>query len=168
MATGDLIHGRLLLWTTSFATASAIGLPASRPLVGQRWAVLLGPVLGAALFCVLAESSGPGRPRPGAAALRIACLGGGAAFEELVWRGVALGALVPVAGQCAALAATTAAFALAHRGLGARRWVHLATGGTFGVVFLCAGLAAAILAHALYNLLVDVAVKAERRGAEAR
>jgi membrane protease YdiL (CAAX protease family) len=74
-----------------------------------------------------------------------------ASNEEILWRRYVLGELL-VGGAFAALAASTAAFALAHP---ARRAVHLGTGATFGALYLGTGvLAASIAAHWTYNVLV--------------
>ena len=83
-------------------------------------------------------------------------------LEELVWRGVALVALA-LSLSVAALSSTPA-FAVWHwprSAAGAR--VHVVTGLGFGGAFLVGGLVAAILAHAIYNVLVDWAVHGERR-----
>ena len=64
--------------------------------------------------------------------------------------------------MAAALGATSTGFALSHRHQGRGGAVHFVTGGVFGVTFVCAGLAAAIAAHASYNVLVDLGVLAER------
>ena len=74
-----------------------------------------------------------------------------AANEEIVWRRVVLGALLP-GGALTALAASTLGFALAHR---AHRRLHLGTGAVFGRLYLVTGaLAASVAAHWLYNALV--------------
>jgi membrane protease YdiL (CAAX protease family) len=92
--------------------------------------------------------------------LRIAL---GAGLEEIVWRGICLGGLALVVGPLPALAVSSAAFAVWHwPSLRGRCAVHLVTGAAFGAAFLLGGLAAAIVAHVLYNLLVDWAVHAER------
>jgi membrane protease YdiL (CAAX protease family) len=161
MAT-DVLRGRLLLWGTAFAAAAALGLPAFRPSLRGPVAVPLGVLVGLCLFCILA-----GRPRVGrvpavATVVRSGWLLAAAAFEEIVWRGVALAFLVPRSGPAAALAATTAGFALAHRTQGRAGAVHVVTGAGFGGAFLVAGLAAAVSAHVAYNVLVDLALRARR------
>ena len=84
-------------------------------------------------------------------------------FEEVVWRGIVLGGLLRPIGPAGALVVSSLAFALWHRRtLGCRCVVHLVTGVAFGAAFLAGGLAAAIVAHAVYNLLVDWSVHAER------
>jgi membrane protease YdiL (CAAX protease family) len=89
-------------------------------------------------------------------------LGATAGLEEVVWRGAVMGGLVFLLGPWLALAASSAAFAIWHWS-SLRGWcaVHLVTGAAFGGALLAGGLAAAMLAHALYNLLVDWAVHAE-------
>jgi membrane protease YdiL (CAAX protease family) len=126
----------------------------------------VGPVSGAAVFLLLAGGRIPrARPRlPGRSlAVRWASLGAAAGLEEVVWRGIVLGRLVAATGTVAGLALSSAAFAVWHwRSLGPRCGVHLVTGAGFGSTFLVGGLAAAILAHGVYNVLVDWAVHAER------
>ena len=125
----------------------------------------LGPASGAAVFLLLAGGRiPPGRPRPlgRPILIRWVRLTVAAGLEEVVWRGMLLGALLLVVGPWAALAVSSATFALWHwpslrRGCA----VHVVTGAAFGGAFLLAGVLAAILAHALYNLLVDWAVHAE-------
>ena len=77
--------------------------------------------------------------------------------EESSWAG-----LLVLFGPLTALAASSAAFAIWHWP-SLRGWctVHLVTGAAFGGAFLAGGLAAAMLGHALYNVLVDWAVHAE-------
>jgi len=138
-----------------------VGLPAFRPQLAGAAPVLVGPVVGLATFAALAGR--PRRPRAidRVVAARALWLSAGAAFEELVWRGFLLGALALRIGVSGALLASSAAFALAHRGRTGRP-THLFTGLAFGSAFVCAGLVAAIGAHAAYNVLVDLAVQAER------
>ena len=105
------------------------------------------------------------RPHPlgWAAAVRWITLGATAGLEEVVWRGLVLGGLIVPIGTTLALVVSSAAFAFWHwPSLGGRSAVHLVTGIAFGTAFLVGGLAAAILGHALYNVLVDFAVHAER------
>jgi membrane protease YdiL (CAAX protease family) len=132
-------------------------------------AVASGPLCGAALFVVLTGGRIP-RARISASAhalaLRWAWLGVAAALEELVWRGLVLPVLAAPLGTAAALAISAAAFALWHRAaLGRRCGVHVLTGLGFGGAFVLGGLAAAMLAHAVYNVLVDWAVHAHRAAA---
>jgi membrane protease YdiL (CAAX protease family) len=126
----------------------------------------IGLLAGAAVFVLLTGGRLPrAHPRvPGhALALRWLGLGAGAGLEELMWRGLILGGLVAAVGPAAGLALSSAGFALWHRpSLGRRCSVHLVTGASFGTAFLAGGLAAAVLAHGIYNILVDWAVHAER------
>jgi membrane protease YdiL (CAAX protease family) len=129
--------------------------------------VLSGPLSGAALFVVLTCGRLPhGRPplRSGVP-LRWARLGLGAGLEEVVWRGVVLAGLAAWFGSVVALALSSAGFAAWHwPSLGRRSAWHLVTGGAFGGACLLGGLTAAVLAHAVYNVLVDWAVLADRAG----
>jgi membrane protease YdiL (CAAX protease family) len=159
--TASLVRSRLLLWATAFAAAAIVGLPPWDPPLGGAAAVAAGALAGAVLFVALAGRPRRPRNRPGVALARAAWLSAGAAFEELLWRGLALALLLPRLGLAGALGATSAGFAFAHRHQG-RDAVHLVTGGVFGTAFVCAGLAAAIAAHASYNVLVDLGVLTER------
>jgi membrane protease YdiL (CAAX protease family) len=83
-----------------------------------------------------------------------------AANEEVVWRRVVLGELLP-AGSMPALALSALGFALVHH---RSRALHLGTGAAFGGVYLATGaLAASIAAHWAYNLLVASLVERARR-----
>jgi membrane protease YdiL (CAAX protease family) len=128
--------------------------------------VAFGPASGAATFLLLAGGRVRlARPRPlgRAMVVRWAGLAAGAALEEVVWRGILLGGLLLVVGPWVALAASSTAFALWHwPSLRGRCVVHVVTGAAFGGAYLAGGLLAAILAHALYNVLVDWAVHAEQ------
>jgi len=128
----------------------------------------IGPVAGAAVFFLLAGGRIP-RVRPGmvgrAAVVRWLALGVEAVLEEVVWRGLVLGGLVVAIGPPGALALSSAGFAVWHRAVGWRCAIHLVTGAVFGAAFLAGGLAAAILAHCVYNTLVDWAVHGERAAA---
>jgi membrane protease YdiL (CAAX protease family) len=160
----ELVRARLLLWATAFVGAAAVGLvpaPSARP------SLLGGPAIGAALFVLLAAGRPRAPDRPAAVLVaRAAYLVAAAAFEELLWRGLALALISSRVGPLAALASTSVAFALWHRrSLGRQRAVHAATGLGFGAAFLWGGLAASILAHAVYNVLVDLSVQAQRRRA---
>lgn len=126
----------------------------------------VGPLAGAALFVVLAGGHLPRlrqRLLGRALVVRWIRLGAEAGLEEVIWRGLVLGGLLAAIGPVTGLALSSAGFALWHRpALGPRCGVHLVTGAGFGVASLAGGLAAAILAHAVYNVLVDWAVHAER------
>jgi len=128
--------------------------------------VALGLITGVGVFVVLAGARFPAalpRPLGRAMLVRWLMLATLAGLEEVGWRGVVLGALQPLVGPVAALGISSLAFAIWHwPSLGARCVVHVVTGGAFGGAFLAGGIAAASVAHALYNLLVDSAVHAER------
>ena len=151
---------RLAWWTSSVVLAMGLA-PRIDPLFGHGIAAVpLGMCAGAMLFAALA------RMRVSAAALanvprerllaRALALTFKAAHEEAVWRAVTLGFLVGPIDRAGALAVSTALFAAAHvNRLGARATKHLATGVVFGLAYLASGsLAAAIGAHATYNVLV--------------
>jgi membrane protease YdiL (CAAX protease family) len=121
-------------------------------------AAALGGVAGAALFAAVL------RRRPALAQLvsgssavaRSLFFALCAANEEVLWRRVLLGELLP-AGGLAALVASSAGFAVAHR---RARPLHLVTGTTFGLLYLATGvLAASIAAHWAYNALVGSLAK---------
>jgi ABC-2 type transport system ATP-binding protein len=83
------------------------------------------------------------------------------ATEEVFWRLLVLGACASVVGLAPAFLASTVGFALAH---GVRRRdvvaVHLVTGAAFGGLYVVTGrVEAPILAHALYNWLVVLALE---------
>jgi membrane protease YdiL (CAAX protease family) len=123
---------------------------------------------GSALFLVLAGGRLPRRllrvPRRELALLWL-WLVGRAAGEEVVWRWLILAALAIAVGTGTALLLSAIGFAAWHAPLLGRRCaVHLATGAAFGAAYLLAGLGAAALAHATYNVLVDWAVHSERIG----
>ena len=128
--------------------------------------IALGPIAGAGAFLLLAGGRFPlvlPRPFGRAMVVRWVALGARAGVEEVVWRGFVLGGLLMLVGPWSALAVSSAGFAVWHwsalRGLCA---VHLVTGAAFGCAFLAGGLPAAMLGHAVYNVLVDWAVHAER------
>lgn len=160
------MRGRLLLWAAAFVVGAALGVLAP-PVVAPR--LFAGPAVGVVLFLLLARRWPRLPPGPMAAVVaRSGYIVAAAAFEELLWRGLGLGVLARPLGPGPALVLTAAAFACAHRRApGPRRAVHVLTGLGFGSAYLVGGLAAAVLAHASYNVLVDVAVQAERRGEEA-
>jgi membrane protease YdiL (CAAX protease family) len=94
---------------------------------------------------------------------RLGFLGLWATNEEVIWRRVALGELLP-RGIVPALAASSVGFALVHR---ARRWLHLGTGSAFGALYLATGaLLASIAAHWVYNVLVGGMVDRSRSGGD--
>jgi membrane protease YdiL (CAAX protease family) len=76
-------------------------------------------------------------------------------FEELVWRGLAFQVLREYVPTAAALAFSTMGFALVHfESQGVKgMFVHVVTGLSFASVVLVTGsLAAAVVAHVVYNL----------------
>jgi membrane protease YdiL (CAAX protease family) len=117
-------------------------------------AVAAGVLAGAALYGVAVRRP----PTAGVRSASLAVAAGRHAFfallatnEEIVWRRVALGVLLP-RGLLPALVVSSAVFALAHRH---RRVLQLATGSVFGGVYLATGfLPASIGAHWTYNELV--------------
>ena len=165
--TAELLRLRLLVAGAAFATVAVTGLPDFRPVAGGPATLAAGLGVAVVLFVVLA-----GAPRCPAewhgVPLVAGYLAAGAAVEELLWRGLGLAALSSLVGAVAALMLTSIGFALAHApALGRRCSVHLLTGAGFGAAFVLAGLPAAVAAHAGYNALVDLGVRAgrEREGA---
>jgi ABC-2 type transport system ATP-binding protein len=151
---------RLSWWTATVVLAVAAA-PRVDPLFDHgAAAVPLGICAGTILFVTLARRGvSPAAlatvPREQLLARTLA-LTIKAAHEEAVWRAVALGFLVGPIGRAGALAVSTLLFAAAHvNRLGARAAQHLATGVVFGLAYLVTGrLAAAIGAHATYNVLI--------------
>ena len=154
---------RLILWAL-ISLAGAAAAPSVAPvdpsLHPPAQAITLAALSAVALFLALAR-----RPPPVAeiAALprrrllaRSLVLTAKSAQEEVVWRGLVLGAFVAPLGRLGALALSTALFAAAHlprQGRGAV--IHVASGGVFGMVLLGTGrLSAAVASHAGYNILV--------------
>jgi len=124
-------------------------VPTARLASGAGFAV--GVAVGAALFACAARRVPRIAMRP-----LLLVLGVTAASEEVVWRRFALGELLP-AGALIALAVSSVGFALVHP---RRRLLHLATGASFGGVYLGTGtLAASIGAHWAYNALVGSLVR---------
>ncbi len=153
---------RLAGWVATVVLAVALA-PRIDPLLDEgAVAVPLGICAGAILFAVLA------RKRISPAALvtvprdrllaRTVVITVKAAHEEAVWRALLLGVLVGPIGRAGALAASTCLFAAAHvNRLGPRAAQHLVTGAVFGLAYLVTGrLAAAIGAHAAYNILIGI------------
>jgi membrane protease YdiL (CAAX protease family) len=149
----------------------AIGVLAWRPieppppLLGVTGAIAAGTAAGALLFVILARRIPPlvhaAVARTLLAASPVVVVA--AASEEVVWRYAVLGGLRALLGLSLALPLAAVAFALAHVGRAPPRvlWVHVLTGSTFAVVYVATGrLAAAIAAHAAYNLLVVAACSA--------
>jgi len=131
--------------------------------------LLAGAATGAALYALLARvpalaAAGGAAGSPALRGLAVTVI---AWAEETLWRGVLLGALAPRSAGFA-LALSTAGFAASHvygQGWGALR-THALTGLAFGGLYLATGsLAAAIAAHAVYNLSVVVVGARRARGA---
>jgi ABC-2 type transport system ATP-binding protein len=151
---------RLAWWTATVALAAALA-PRIDPLFDHGAAAApLGICAGTIMFAALARTGVS--PAALAAVPRARLLARSvavtvkAAHEEAVWRGFALGLLVGPMGRAGALVVSTVLFAAAHvNRLGARAALHLATGVVFGLAYLATGrLAAAIGAHATYNVLI--------------
>ena len=155
---------RLAAWGASGALATWLAPPISPLLALDPLAPVFGVAAGTLVFAALARRRLPsgafaaGRRRR--LALRTVVLGVKSFQEEAVWRALVLGALVAPLGRGGALAVSTAVFAAAHvASQGRRAAVQLATGATFGGVYLATGrLGAAVAAHAAYNGLVGIGV----------
>ncbi len=149
IAASTLVAGALVLWVSPARPVHRVPAPV---------APFVGAAAGALLFL------GVTRQAPSLSARRVrlrvslaeqVLLGVWAANEEIVWRRVALGELLPV-GVLAALALSTVGFAVAHR---RRCALHLGTGAAFGGVYIATGwLGASVAAHWLYNFLVGTRV----------
>ena len=132
--------------------------PPTEPTVSLLPSMCLGLAAGLVLFAILAQQAPPlPTPRPAARWLiRLAFVVVWAAVEEIVWRWLALGLVAAAAGWPLALAVSSVAFAAVH---GVGKASQLATGATFGVVYLATGrLLAAVAAHATYNLVLAEAL----------
>lgn len=158
------MSARSLWCRIALATALALALllavapPRPNAHVAPSLAVAAGAVVGAVLSMAAARGL-PRRtaisPRATVAAAKQLVLGLCAANEEIVWRRVALGELLP-AGAIVALGSSSVGFALAHR---RSRPLHIGTGCAFGAVYLATGvLAASIAAHWAYNACVGLLV----------
>ena len=109
---------------------------------------------GAVLFVILARRRPTVRlgDTPFSSAARLAFLALWAAIEETIWRWLVLGELATRTNVVIALLASATAFGWLHS---RSRLVHTATGLAFGTVYVATGqLAAAIVTHLTYNLLV--------------
>jgi membrane protease YdiL (CAAX protease family) len=142
--------------TTVLAVALLLAVSPARPepRLPQAVALAAGAAAGVLLF-VGAARRVPGLPsaRRGLPVLvaRQGVLGLWAANEEILWRRIVLGELLP-AGPLAAVAVSSLGFALAHR---RRQVLHVSTGACFGGVYLATGsLGASVAAHWSYNVLV--------------
>jgi membrane protease YdiL (CAAX protease family) len=117
-------------------------------------ALAVGVVAGAGLYAVAVRAPLGGATRSASlavAAARHAFFGLLATDEEILWRRVTLGLLLP-RGVALALIVSALTFAFAHR---RRVGLQLVTGSVFGVVYLGTGLlAASVGAHWIYNELV--------------
>lgn len=141
-------------------TALAVSLtlvlepPRPDPRVPRPLALAAGLIAGAALFVAASRRRPSVRRRRASNSVVVArqlFLGLCAANEELLWRRVLLGELL-FAGPVAALALSSAGFAIAHR---RARLLHVGTGCVFGGVYVATGfLGASMAAHWLYNVLV--------------
>jgi ABC-2 type transport system ATP-binding protein len=166
---GVVLAGRCLLWLTVPAVVMGVELPRRDPPLPLGLAAPpIGAITGAALYATLSGGAigvaGLRRGRAFPIIARSAYLAARSAYEEAIWRGILLSLLLSVSAAGPALAVNTAAFALSHvRSQGRRMLVHLGTGATFGGLFYASGsLAAAILAHATYNILIGLTVEAHR------
>jgi membrane protease YdiL (CAAX protease family) len=148
---------------TALAVTLAVVLEPPQPdlRVPRTPALLAGLAAGGALFVVVSRRRPSFRCRRGpksASVGRHLFLALCAANEEVLWRRVLLGELL-FAGTAAAVALSSAGFALAHR---RARLIHIGTGSAFAGVYLATGfLGASIAAHWAYNALVGGLV--ERR-----
>ena len=165
------VHDRRTVAATSlvvqFALAALIVIVAPRFAVANLhvtplW-LLAGAAAGVSLYLASARMGFP--PRAAFAArvrsllVKSALVAAVAWAEETLWRGVVFGVLEP-RGIALALGLTTVCFAAAH--VFGQGWAgfgsHLLTGLTFGALYLVSGsLAAAIVAHAVYNVFVVIA-----------
>jgi membrane protease YdiL (CAAX protease family) len=148
----------------ALATALALGLllvvapPRPRAHLAP-WAAAAAGALAGTVLSVVAVRSRPRRRsvrlRAPVAAAKHLVLGLCAANEEIVWRRVALGELLP-AGALVALGSSSLGFALVHR---RSRLLHIGTGCAFGATYLATGLlVASIAAHWAYNACVGFLV----------
>lgn len=146
---------------TSVALALALALAPPQPAVrlAPAAAAVLGAAAGTLLFvCVTRRAPRPSNPRRRTAIVlaKQLVLGLCATNEEIVWRRVVLGELLP-AGAFSALAASSAGFAVVHR---RARPLHVLTGTVFGCLYLSTGvLAASVTAHWTYNAFVGTLVQ---------
>lgn len=145
----------------ALAAAVVVAVPESRhaPTLGLVASVGVGAVTGVGIALALAGGPPLSRLRPAALAGRRLGVGGvlvlAAAGEETVFRRGIVDALAAPAGVPGAVAAGAACFALVHGPAPRRLAVHAVTGSAFGAVYALTGrLAAAVAAHAAYNLVV--------------
>jgi membrane protease YdiL (CAAX protease family) len=159
IAVGTLLALVLLVAVRPARPAAAIPVPA---------AIGFGMASGLALQLAAARRLPRLRPSlrsPGHSVVRLGLFGLLAANEEVVWRRTLLGELLHT-GPTAAIAASTLAFALAHR---VRPALHLGTGAAFGGLYVITGaLPASIAAHSTYNVLVGTLAERTPRPFEGR
>lgn len=131
-------------------------------------AALLGVAAGAVVALALRVLPVPAAASPRAAATRttvvVACvLLAVAAAEEAIWRWAVLDGLATLTGPLVAVTLSALGFAVAHGRTRRVIGTHTVTGGAFGLAYLATGrLAAAIGAHASYNLAVLAAGRGRR------
>jgi ABC-2 type transport system ATP-binding protein len=164
----ELLVGRMVGWAACVATALAVGLPHPDGVVALPIVLPSAILAGALLFAALSRGRVPIRVFRRERAAALTARGGylvlRSAVEEIVWRGLGIGALAPLIGTLPALVLTTVGFASSHAPkLGRSSVTHLLTGAVFGGLYLVGGgLAAPIAAHATYNLLIAFALEARR------
>jgi membrane protease YdiL (CAAX protease family) len=151
--------------STAVAGATLVILDPPRPEAQLGWpfALLAGAAAGTALFAAVVRRVRPIRaaPTPPATLALLALL---ALNEEIIWRRLVLGEALR-GGEIAAVAASTIAFSVMHR---VRRATHLVTGLVFGSTYVFTGsLAASVVAHWTYNVLVASVLPRARAPAEA-
>jgi membrane protease YdiL (CAAX protease family) len=143
--------------STAIATATVVAVDPPRPGAAAPWpaATAIGLVAGVGLFAVAVHRwpwvfAERRLPRLVTVHVFLAVC---AVNEELVWRRLVLGETLR-SGVAPAVALSAVGFALAHR---TRRWLHLLSGGAFGVAYVATGsLCAPVVAHWTYNALVAV------------
>jgi ABC-2 type transport system ATP-binding protein len=158
----------LLPATAIVAAVWLLGIPRLRSdVVPTPLAVVVGVSGGVALFRVLAgrwpQPSRLRRHRARRTIVASAYLATRSTVEEVAWRGFVLGALARAVSPVPALVLSTLGFAASHAATGRKRFIHLATGGLFGGVYLMTGrLVAPIGAHVAYNLLIGLTIETGR------
>ncbi|HLM35937.1 MAG TPA: CPBP family intramembrane glutamic endopeptidase [Gaiellaceae bacterium] len=159
------------VWTrvavsTVVGAVTLVAVDPPRPEARLSWAVAVpaGAAAGLALFVAVARRrASPLRAAPTPAAT-LAFLALFALNEEVIWRRLVLGETLR-GGAVAGVAVSTIAFALMHR---VRRATHLVTGAVFGCTYVFTGsLAASVVAHWTYNVLVAAVLPRARAPAEA-
>jgi membrane protease YdiL (CAAX protease family) len=144
------------------ALAAVLALVLSPPAPNARLEPVLAAAAGVAVGSLLFVAAARRRPAlpsfrvPRVGVAKQAVLGLCAANEEVIWRRVALGELLPTS-VIVALTVSSIGFGLAHR---RSRILHVVTGLTFGTVYLATGsLVACVLAHWIYNGFVGSLAK---------